>query len=84
VGKENPDRIIELGKTLFGTNTVEECAAGFESFFKKLGSPVKASEDGIEKDQSRNIMKLMNTNKVSGMHVQLKSADLEEIVEMIF
>lgn len=83
MGKKNADRIIELGRALFNANTVEETAAGFEDFFIKIGSPVRATEAGIKKDKTNEILALMKRNAASGINHQLTTDDHQAIVAMI-
>lgn len=82
-GKEKPQRIIQLGKALFNVDTVEETARGFEDFFKKLGSPVRANEAGIKASDRSDILDLMNRNRISGINVRLGQESREAIVDMI-
>jgi len=84
IGKTSPARIIELGTRLFATSGVEETANALESFFSKLGSPIRAGEAGIAEDKREHILELMAANKVSGIHHRLKKEDHEAIVDLIF
>lgn len=84
LGEENPERVIRLGEALFNVRSVEETVKAFESYFSLLGSPVRATEAGIGKDQKERIISLMNKNKVSGMHLKLESVDRKAIVDRIF
>ncbi|MEX0988652.1 MAG: iron-containing alcohol dehydrogenase [Bacteroidales bacterium] len=83
IGAKHPKRIIQLGNALFGVETVEETAARFETFFKQLGSPVKAEEAGISNDRSGEIVQLMNKQRVSGLNYNLTEAERKAIVELI-
>lgn len=81
---QKPKRIIQLGSALFGEDSVEGTIAGLESFFSKLGSPVRAGEAGIQGENKEEILALMKKNRASGIHVQLDEVDRERIVEMIY
>lgn len=81
---EHPERVIELGKALFNEESVEGTIAGFEAFFSKLGSPVRAGEAGITAEKKKEILALMQKNRASGIHVKLEQQDRENIVEMIY
>jgi alcohol dehydrogenase YqhD (iron-dependent ADH family) len=83
IGKKSPDRIIELGAALFGSSTVEGTIAGFENFFRKMGSPVRASEAGIKAENTIEILDLLRKHGVSGVHHKLNDDDRESIVNMI-
>ncbi|MCF8226822.1 MAG: iron-containing alcohol dehydrogenase [Bacteroidales bacterium] len=83
MGRKYPDRIIQLGKTLFNVDSAEMTASSFESYFSELGSPVKAAEAGIQDEQKTNILTLMNKKKITGMHYKLDKEDRQAIVEMI-
>ncbi len=80
--EKNPDRITQLGKSLFGVDSPEKTIAGFEDFFKKVGSPVRAAEAGITREQKGEILDLMSKQKVRGIHVDLDEQDREAIVEL--
>jgi len=82
LAEKNPERIKQLGKALFGVDTAEETIRGFEDFFRKIGSPVRAGESGISEDQKDEILDMMNKNRVRGIHVGLDENDREAIVEM--
>ncbi len=83
IGSRSPERIIELGKSLFSTDSVESTVVEFEKFFQELGSPIKASEVGLGKEKITEILDLMTKNRVSGMHHALDESDRKSIVELM-
>ncbi len=83
MGKEKPERIVQLGKALFKANTVKDTAEGFKNFFKEIGSPVTGKEIGLNPSNRSEIIGLMNRNKVSGSHYSLSERDRKAIVDLI-
>jgi len=84
IGKEHPERVIELGKALFAVETVEETAENFKSLFKKIGSPVKAQEVNLSEEHMDEILDLMKRREVSGTNYSMDQEDRKSIVEMTF
>ena len=78
-----PDRIIKLGKNLFGVETVDETISELSKFFQNMASPIKLSEAGIREDQHQLIVDQMNKNQVSGVHHELSKEDRETIVYLM-
>jgi len=83
IGSKSPNRIIELGKALFNTDSVESTVVELEHFFTALGSPIKASEVGLGNEHKTEILDLMRKNRVSGMHHSLDEEDRKAIVELM-
>ena len=78
-----PERIIKLGKNVFGVDTVEESIKELRKFFQLLNSPVQLSEAGIGSDQRKKIIDQMHKNAVSGMHHALTNEDRETLVDLM-
>ncbi|RLD83941.1 MAG: NADH-dependent alcohol dehydrogenase, partial [Bacteroidetes bacterium] len=78
-----PERIIKLGKNLFGVETVDDTISGLRRFFQSVHSPVKLSEAGIGKDQRQKIINQMNKNEVSGVHHKLSQTDRELLIDFM-
>ena len=78
-----PDRIIKLGKNLFGVENVDETISELSKFFQNMASPIKLSEAGIREDQHQLIVDQMNKNQVSGVHHELSKEDRETIVYLM-
>jgi len=79
-----PGRIIELGKSIFGVDNVEDTIAGLEHYFASLGSPVRLGETGISIDKKRELTDTMKVNKVSGVVHDISNDDRERLVELMF
>lgn len=82
LAEKNPERITQLGESLFGVDSAEKTIAGFEDFFKKVGSPVRAADAGITREQKGDILELMRQQNVRGIYVSLDEQDREAIVDM--
>ena len=78
-----PERIIKLGKNVFGVDTVDETISEFRKFFTSVNSPVQLSEAGIGSDHRQKIIDQMHKNGVSGMHHALTEKDRETIVDLM-
>ena len=78
------ERIIQLGKELFGVGTVDETIESFKEYFKTLGSPVNCQDAGINVTKKSEILDLMNRNRAEGMNYRLSDQEREKLVEYIF
>jgi len=78
-----PERIIKLGKNVFGVDTVDDTISEFRKFFQSINAPVQLSEAGIGKDQRQKIIDQMHKNGVSGMHYSLSEKDRETLVDFM-
>ncbi|MEE4259494.1 MAG: iron-containing alcohol dehydrogenase [Bacteroidales bacterium] len=78
-----PERIIKLGKNVFGVNTVEDTISEFRKFFQSINAPVQLSEAGIGNDERQKIIDQMHKNAVSGMHHTLTKEDRETLVDFM-
>lgn len=76
-----PDRIIKMGKHVFGVDSVDATIEALKVFFQSIESPVTLVEAGIAYDQRQKIVDQMHKNKVSGMNYKLSPKDRETIVE---
>lgn len=79
-----PERIVELGRSVFGVETVEETIEKFELFFQKIGCPTRLSHIGIGKDKETEISEFLNKNSVSGAVHKLDIADRAEILKLMW
>ena len=79
-----PDRINKLGEHLYNMSDVNVVIEKLESFFRSLNSPVRLQDIGIDPVNKKEILELMNTNKVSGQHHQLTDDDRLKILEWMF
>lgn len=78
------DRISMLGKAVFNVEGVDETIKAFETFFKKIGSPIRAQESNIKETEKPAIIDNLIQNKVTGSTHRLKEADYKSIVDLIF
>jgi len=78
-----PERIIKLGKNLFGVSTVDETITRLEQFFRKLNSPVRLMEIGLDESNKQEILTQLNKNKVSGMNLVLTNNDHKKLVDLM-
>ncbi len=76
-----PDRIIKLGKGLFGVETVEETIDELEKVFVKLDSPIKLKDIALGEKEAQLILDQYNKNGVSGVNHSLDSVDYVQILE---
>jgi len=77
-------RILQLGKELFGVDTVEKTIGSLETYFKSLGSPVKCQEAGIDESRKEEILNLMNRNRAQGMNFSLSDKDRALLLSHMF
>jgi len=77
------DRIIKLGQDLFGTSTVDETISNLETLFSSLGSPLNCKDAGIDNQQNKVILELMNNNRSQGIHHKLSDTEREEVLSYV-
>lgn len=76
------DRIIKLGKDLFGVTNIDATINQFEQFFSLIGSPIRLSQAGIHDDKFDEIVKAMVHSKAEGNHYKLGEADYWAIIDL--
>ena len=82
--ERTPDRISQLGKNLFGTDSAEAAINEMESFFKSIGSPVSLSELKIDaEDKGEEIFKTLQSNKAEGNHHKLTDKDYRTLIRLM-
>jgi len=79
-----PERIAQFGRHLFNTNTADDTINELTNFFKSINCPVSLEDINIKKDQSTEILELMNRNKISGFAHKLNDEDREQIVNYMY
>ena len=77
-----PERILAMGRGLFGATTVDESISKLEAFFVSIQSPVKLTDIGLA-DKTPAILTQLNQNKVSGMHHALMDEDRKVLTELM-
>jgi alcohol dehydrogenase YqhD (iron-dependent ADH family) len=78
------DRILWLGKEVFGTTTVTESIEALEKLFLSLHCPIRLQNSNIPISKKVEIISLMLQNKVSGMTHKLNENAVEEIVGLMY
>lgn len=82
--KRIPDRIRKLGEHLYNKPNVQVVIENLENFFRSLNSPVRLQDIGIDPVNKKEILELMNTNKVSGQYHQLNDEERLKILDWMF
>lgn len=79
-------RISRLGMLLFNDPGIDQCIGSLEVFFKKLGSPVRCQEIGLDDSHKAEIISLANRNKSNSKNREnnLEDDDRAAIVENMF
>lgn len=78
-----PDRIIKLGKGLFGVETVEDTISELEKVFVELDSPIRLKDIDLGEKEAQMLVDQYNKNEVSGVNHSLNSSDYVQIVELM-
>jgi alcohol dehydrogenase YqhD (iron-dependent ADH family) len=78
------ERIAQLGRELFGVQTVEATIESIEAFFRLLGSPVRCQEADIGSSKKEEILKLMNRNHAEGANFRLSDNERGALLEYMF
>lgn len=79
-----PERIIMLGKGLFGVDTTDETINKLSSFFEQVGSPTSLLKTNVSIDRKNDILTQYSKNNVGGMHHSLSHDDHKIIVDNMF
>ncbi len=81
-----PERIQELGTSLFEANNVDDTIYKLEYLFKVLGSPLKLSEIDIDLSDAavkEKLLKVMILNKASGQAQKLSEDDYVKLLDLM-
>ena len=78
------DRILKLGRELYGIGTLDETIQSLESYFRSLGSPVLCQEAGIDESKKDEILNLMNRNRAQGTNYSLSDPERELLLTYMF
>jgi len=79
-----PERIKKLGILIFNTEDVDLFISKLESFFRSINCPVYLEDIGLTQENKKEILSLMNKNKISGSHVYLNTADYEKVLDLMY
>jgi hypothetical protein len=78
------ERILELGRNLFHTSSIEETVANLEKLFTSLSSPIRLSQAGISTaEKGEEIINTMIFNKVGGNHFRFDEEDYRLLVRLM-
>lgn len=77
------ERIGEVGQNIFGVGTPEKSIQAFESFFKKIGSPVRLKEAGIDSSNENEIIEYLVRNKAGGIFYTFEKDDYKKLMDYI-
>lgn len=78
------DKIVFLGKGVFGVNSVEETIEEFEKFFSEIGSPIRCGQAGIGIEKKNEILSYFYKNNVNGAVHQLTDNDRQKVLDLMF
>jgi len=78
------DRIVQLGRDLFNTESVNDTILALEDLFKRLGSPVRCQHAGIDESKREEILHLMNRNRSEGTNFKFTDSEREELLDHMF
>jgi alcohol dehydrogenase class IV len=76
------EQISALGKALFSDGDIEKTIENIETFFTRIGAPVRLSQAGVEEEKFEEIIQLMIRNKAEGRNYKLSEADYREIMAL--
>ncbi len=75
-----PERIIKLGKALFGVDNVQDTISELEKTFVRLQSPIRLSDIGLGEKDATALLEQYNKNKISGVHHSMEKSDYDKLV----
>jgi hypothetical protein len=79
-----PERIAELGKNLFNSNSMDETISSFEQYLRSIESPIRMSEIGLGVDKKIEIIETMTRSGVNGSNLKIEKEDIERIVDFMY
>jgi alcohol dehydrogenase YqhD (iron-dependent ADH family) len=78
-----PQRIMELGKNLWGIENLALTISNFEDFFTAIGSPVRISQLKNVNVSKKDILEIASINGVSGSNHKMAGSDHESIFDFM-
>ena len=78
-----PERILKMGKALFGATTVNESIEELEKAFQSLESPIRLSDINLAKADGEKIKQQFLKNNISGVHHQLNAEDYNSLISFM-
>jgi len=82
--KEAGDRIIHLGKNLFGVSSVDETIEALEAYFTLIQSPVRLSQTSYGEYDKEEVTATLISNGVSGAHHRMSERDYQKLIELMW
>ncbi|HOT89530.1 MAG TPA: iron-containing alcohol dehydrogenase [Bacteroidales bacterium] len=79
-----PERITQLGKSLFDVDSPYKTIDKLEELFRRLDCPIKLSECNIDKENQQQILDTMIHNKVTGANHKLSNNDLSDWINFMY
>lgn len=78
------ERIRKLGREVFGVDTVDDTVRQFETFFRRINTPVRLSETSYGSYDKKAILAVMKHNRVGGNHHKLTEEDHAGLLELMW
>ena len=78
-----PERILKMGKALFGATTVKQSIEELEKAFQSLESPIRLSDIDLAKADGEKIKQQFLKNNISGVHHQLNAEDYDSLISFM-
>lgn len=79
-----PERIAFLGKNVFDVDGVDESIAAFEDYYVKIGCPVRFSDIAKGNEKKKEVLNLLNKDKVEGANHKLNDEDRTKILDLFW
>ncbi len=78
-----PERIKKLGKQLFDVDSVDETIKNIEHMFSQIQCPVRLNEIGLSDDDLPEIERVMNQNRIGGLHHKMNYEDYQYLLQVM-
>ena len=69
---------------MFSVDTVDDTVRQFETFFRKINTPVRLSETSYGSYDKKDILAVMKHNRVGGTHHKLTEEDHAGLLELMW
>lgn len=79
-----PERIAFLGKNVFDVDGVDESIAAFEDYYVKIGCPVRFSDIAKGNEKKKEVLNLLNKDKVEGANHKLNDEGRTKILDLFW
>jgi alcohol dehydrogenase YqhD (iron-dependent ADH family) len=78
-----PERIIKLGKHVFGVESVDDTILHFENYFAQINCPIRLNDLSLTREQIALFLESAIKSKVSGANYQLNDVSLTKMVALM-